>query len=291
MVPAERANELVAHACECDACGAALHAVMEDFSTDLTEAEAKELESLECSTPEWQHNVARRMAEVSRGRPVSIRPWLAAAAALLAAGTGWLGWNQWVSSDPARLIASAYTEQRPFEYRVPGAAYAPVRQQRGGTSSFQRPQALNDAISKIGGALKRDPDSMKWMELSARAEMLERNPEEAIAELQRALERNPGDADLLADLGAAYALRADDQSRAVDYGYAIDYLNSAIQKKPNSAEAVYNLALVYERMNSVDLAIGEWQQYLKLDPAGAWRQDAQRRLAELEQKKNSGRQP
>jgi tetratricopeptide (TPR) repeat protein len=77
----------------------------------------------------------------------------------------------------------------------------------------------------------------------------------------------------------------------VDYGYAIDYLNRALQKKPNFAEPVFNLALVYERMNANDLAIGEWQQYLKLDPSGAWRDEAQRHLAALEQKKKSGRQP
>jgi tetratricopeptide (TPR) repeat protein len=250
------------------------------------------LELLESSKPEWRRKVAWRMAEASRGRPAYMRTWLArAAAVLLAVGAGWQAWNQWMPHDPARLIASAYTEQRPFEYRVPGAAYAPIRQERGVTSSFERPQALNDAISKIGGELKKNPEDVKWMDLRARAEMVGRDPEAAIATLQHALEQKPGDADLLADIGAAYALRADDQSRAVDYGYAIDYLNRSIRKRPNSAEAVFNLALIYERMNSYDLAIGEWQQYLKLDPAGAWSKDALRHLAELEQKKKPGKQP
>jgi Flp pilus assembly protein TadD len=206
-------------------------------------------------------------------------------------GAGYLAWNQWMPRDPARLIASAYTEQRPFEYRVPGAAYAPIRQERGTTSSFDRPQALNDAISKIGGELKKHPEDVKWMDLRARAEMMGRDPDAAIATLQHALEQKPDDPGLLADLGAAYALRADGQSRAVDYGYAIDYLNRAIQKKPDSPEAVFNLALVYGKMNSDDLAVSEWQQYLKLDPAGAWRQDAQRHLTELELKKKSGGRP
>ncbi len=289
LLKAERRDELLSHASDCDACGATLHAVMEDFSGDLTETESRELESLGSSQPEWRRKLAWRMAEGSRERPAPIRRWMGiAASVLVAVGAGWFGWNQWKPRDPARLIASAYTEQRPFEYRVPGAAYAPVRQQRGVTSSFERPQALNDAISKIGGELKKNPEDVKWMDLRARAEMMGRDPEAALATLQHALERKPDDADLLADIGAAYALRGDDGSRAVDYGYAIDYLNRSIQKKPNSPEAVFNLAIVYERMNSYDLAIGEWQQYLKLDPAGAWRNDAQRHLAELEQKKKSG---
>jgi tetratricopeptide (TPR) repeat protein len=292
LCEAGRRDELLAHASGCDACGAVLHAVMEDFSEGITDAESQALGALQSAKPGWQRKVARRMAEGSRSRPTYIRTWLPrAAAVLVAAGAGWLAWNQWMASDPARLIATAYTEQRPFEYRVPGAAYAPVRQERGVSSAFQRPQALNDAISKIGGELKKNPEGVKWMELSARAEMLESDPESAIATLQHALEQKPDDADLLADLGAAYALRADGQNRAVDYGYAIDYLIRSLQKRPNSAEVVFNLALVYERMNSYENAIDEWQRYLTLDPRGAWSEDARRRLADLEQKKKSVRQP
>jgi tetratricopeptide (TPR) repeat protein len=127
--------------------------------------------------------------------------------------------------------------------------------------------------------------------LRARAEMLLRDPEAAIATLQHALEQKPGDADLLADLGMAYALRAEAQNRGVDYGEAIDYLNRSLQRKPNSPHVAFNLALVYEQMKSYELAIEEWQIYLRLDAAGPWREDAQRRLSELEQKKKSGRQP
>jgi Flp pilus assembly protein TadD len=204
---------------------------------------------------------------------------------------GWMAWNQWIAPDPARLIASAYTEQRTFEYRVPGAAYAPVRQERGGSSSFQRPQALNDAISRIGGELKKNPEAVRWMELSARAEMLERDAESPIATLRRALEQTPDDPGLLADLGMAYALRGDVRNQAVDYGYASDYLNRSLLKRPNSPEVVFNLALVYERMSSLENAIAQWDQYLKLDSGGAWREDAQRHLAGLEQKKKSAGKP
>ena len=86
-----RREELLAHASECDACGAALRTVMDDFSLDLTEAESKVLESLESSKPEWQRDMARKMADISRGQPSYIRPWLArAAAVLLAVGGGWV---------------------------------------------------------------------------------------------------------------------------------------------------------------------------------------------------------
>src|SRR5215831_18546656 len=61
QVEGGRRDELLAHASECDACGAVLRAVTEDFAPDLTEAETRVLESLESSKPEWQRAMAQRM--------------------------------------------------------------------------------------------------------------------------------------------------------------------------------------------------------------------------------------
>jgi tetratricopeptide (TPR) repeat protein len=123
------------------------------------------------------------------------------------------------------------------------------------------------------------------LDLIARAEMLESDPEAAISTLQHALERKPDDPGLLAALGMAYALRADAQNRAVDYGFAIDYLRRSLKAKPDSLTAVFNLAVVYERMYLYPDAIEQWRHYLDLDKSGDWNKEAQRRLAELEQKK------
>jgi len=292
LVDGGRRDELLAHASECDACGAVLRAVMDDFSLDVTEAESRMLESLESSKPAWQHDMARRMADTVRGRPAPYRNWLArAAAVLVAVGGGWFGWNQWIANDPARLIARAYSQQRPFELRIPGAGYAPLRQERRSIgSSFQRPPALLEAEAGVAAELEKHPDDVKWLGLRARAEMLDRQPEAAIGTLQHALERKPDDPGLMADLGMAYALRAEASNRDVDYGYAIEYLGRSLRAKPNSPEAVFNRALVYERMFLYEDATNEWRHYLELDKSGRWREEAQRRLADLEQKKKSARQ-
>jgi tetratricopeptide (TPR) repeat protein len=262
---------------------------MEDLSTDLTEAESTSLESLESSKPGWQRKLAQRMAQNSQNRVLYMRTWLAkAAAVLVAAGGGWLAWNQWMASDPARLIASAYTLQRPFEYRIPGAGQAEVRVTRGPGSSFQRPPALLEAEAKIARELEKSPDSVKWLALRGRAEMVAWDSEAAIATLQRALEQRPDDPELMADLGIAFALRAETQSKDVDYSHAIEYLGRSLKAKPDSREAVFNRAVVFERMYLRDEAEREWRRYLELDKSGPWRDEAQRRLAGLEQKKKSG---
>jgi len=291
-----RSDELLAHASRCDACGAMLHAVAEDFSQEMPAEELRALEDLGSAKPEWQRRMARRMSEASaRGRVVPIRfaRWVAVAAGvILMAGAGWWAWERWGANDPARLIAKAYTQQRPFELRIPGAENAPVRVERGGAgSAFGRPAALSEAEGQIAAALERDPENVKWLSLRARAELLDRDPDGAITTLERGLERKPDDPDLLGDLGMAYALRAETQNRDVDYARAIEYLERSLRAKPNAPETVFNRALVYERMFLYDEAIREWRHFLELGAGDGWREEAQRRLAELEQKKKPGRQP
>src|SRR5215471_9074826 len=149
-----RRDELLEHASSCDSCGALLHALVEDFSP---ERENAPLEMLASSRAAWQLDMSRRMAgAASRGRviPMSIRPWMArAAAVVLAAGAGWMAWDRWSANDPERLIAQAYTQQRPFEFRIGSAANAPVRVERGRAN---RPAALIEAEAAIAGKLQSD---------------------------------------------------------------------------------------------------------------------------------------
>jgi tetratricopeptide (TPR) repeat protein len=89
----------------------------------------------------------------------------------------------------------------------------------------------------------------------------------------------------------AYALQAKAPNQDRDYAYAMEYLEQSLKARPNAPEPVFNLALVFEQMLQYDNAIREWRHYLELDPAGGWREEAQRHLAELEQKKKPGKQP
>jgi tetratricopeptide (TPR) repeat protein len=250
---------------------------------------------LKSATAEWQRETARKMAQAAgRGRviPISSRSWLTrAAAVIVAAGAGWMAWDHWAATDAAPLIAEAYAQQRPFEFRIPDAGHSRVRLERGGgNSSFQRPPALLEAEAKIARELAKQPDSVKWLSLRARAEMLGWDPATAIATLQRALDRKPDDPDLTADLGMAYALRAEADRRDLDYAYAIDALSRSLKVRPNSPATVFNRAIVYERMHLNEEAAQEWRHYLALDPSGAWHDEAQRRFGELDAKKNSDRQ-
>jgi Flp pilus assembly protein TadD len=89
----------------------------------------------------------------------------------------------------------------------------------------------------------------------------------------------------------AHALRAEAQSRDIDYSYALEYLGRSLKAKPNSPEAVFNRAVVFDRLNMTDDAEGEWRRYLEMDKSGAWHDEAQRRLQAVEQKKKSAGKP
>jgi tetratricopeptide (TPR) repeat protein len=176
--------------------------------------------------------------------------------------------------------------------RIPGAERAPLgAQQRGTGVAVQRTEKLLEAEARIARELKKDPDSRKWLGLRARAEMLAWDPESAIDTLNRLIEHRPDDPEVLADLGMAYALRAEAADRAVDYNRAIDYLSRALKISPESQTATFNRALVYERMNQYDEAAREWQRYLTLDPSGAWADEAKSQLAEITPKRNSPAKP
>ena len=125
---------------------------------------------------------------------------------------------------PERLLAEAYTQKRPFDLRIAVRLTARCGARRAGIeSSFEQQIPLLDAKARIAKGLASSPDSADWLYFEGRAEMLSRTTDAAISSLARALNVRPDDSAIMADLGAAYALRAQADNRVVDYSAAIEY--------------------------------------------------------------------
>jgi len=201
---------------------------------------------------------------------------LAAGVAIAAIGGGlWLAQR----NAPERLLAAAYTEERPFDLRLPSEGYGPVRQQRAGAvSALDRPRALAKAEVEIQGL----PETPRKLALRGRAELLEGQFQNAIESLSRAQEAEPDNAGLLADLACAYLLRGDAEHRAIDYGHALDLLRAASKRQPNDPRTLFDLALAYQRAELLEEAIGAWQRYLAAERDPGWIAEGKRRLADLE---------
>src|SRR5439155_5879807 len=207
--------------------------------------------------------------------------WGSIAAAILAAfGLTWIG-VRLLTPSTARLLAEAYHEQRSFDFRIAGAAYAPIRQQRSGASAFTSPEPLLKAQARLAGAIKSSPDDPDILRLQGEAEMIARQAASAVRILERALDLRPQDPAILADLGAAYALRAELERQPGDRLAALEYLSRSLHTRPKAPEVSFNRALILERMLLKDQAVQEWENYLKLDASSDWANEARKHLADL----------
>ena len=304
LLPGARAEEMMRHIAGCDHCGPAFRNATEDFAPDMTTEENIVVGRLESAAPLWQQQLANRMSSMARTGPdsrrdstsvwawISGRPRFALASALavtVAAAIIFISFNYLRHPSATALLAQAYTENRTMELRIPGAQYAPVRQQRGSANStFDRPQALLEANALISRQLKYHPDDPTWLSASARADLLEFRYEPAIDTLRRALNIQPDSPVLLTDLATAYYQRAvatDD--REVDYGAAIEYLSRALSKMPDDPVALFNRAIAQEKLRLYGPAIEDWQHYLKIDPHGPWSDEARQRLKSVQGKANA----
>jgi CHAT domain-containing protein len=226
--------------------------------------------------------------QVAKGRR-QLAPGAAAAAVALAL-IGAAAW--WITYRPSRelrkaaaLLAEAYTRQRVFEQRLPASLYAPVRTgRREERSAFSRPIELLEAESRIAPHLAQNPDDAEWLRLRARAEMLDEDYDDAVSTLRRATDVQPNDSSLLGELGAAYALRAEGENREIDYGGAIDLFWRFLRTRPDAPLALFNRALVYEKMFLFDDARKDWEHYLRLDPVGGWADEARAHKQAIERK-------
>jgi CHAT domain-containing protein len=274
-------ERLIEHVASCDRCGAILR------ETSGEHGEADELlSSLRTGTPEWRTWMAARFVQTAKKQRRSWKPWLAAAAGILIAIASGLWW-QHREQDPQRLLAAAYTAARPFEYRLRDEGYGRARAQRGGeVSTFDRPESLGRAVAEIQRRLQAAPERPDLLELKGRAELLEGEFDSAIADLTRASELAPSvEAD--EDLGAAYALSGDAHQRNGDYGHAVNLLLEALRLEPRNVKALFNLAIVYERLSMLDAASSTWQKLLAIENRGPWADEARTRLEDVEKKKNA----
>jgi CHAT domain-containing protein/tetratricopeptide (TPR) repeat protein len=298
LLPEAKTRELMKHAAQCGHCGPLLRTAVETLSDEATPDEETLVTSLRSARPEWQGRMAETLRATAKPRPTKEKrtSWLGGfsswrqsafvvATVALIVAAGWFGARMLYPRSPEKLLAQAYTERRTLEVRVPGAKYAPLRVERSnGGSDVDKPESLLKAEELIGENLRKLPNDPTWLQAKARADLLDGNYDSAIKTLQRALEAQPDSPQLLADLGAAYFVRARSAERPIDYGNAIDSLGKALAKSPDDPVALFNRALACEQMFLYTQAVDDWEHYLRLDPQGEWADEARRRLTALKQK-------
>jgi len=299
LLPEGKTRELMKHAAQCGHCGPLLREAAETLSDETTPNEDEVLASLSSARPEWQRNMAEALRGSTQGRQVNSEraswwrgllswPRSASVVAGLAAVVvaGWLGSRVLRPLSAEQLLAQAYSERRTLEVRIiPGAKYAPMRVERNrGGSNLDKSPSLLKAEALIGENLRENPNDPVWLQAKARADLLDGNYESAIKSLQRALEARPDLSTLLTDMASAYFERAEATDRVIDYGSAVEALGKALAKSPDDPVALFNRALICERIFLYTQAVNDWEHYLRVDPTGEWAASARQHLEALRNK-------
>jgi CHAT domain-containing protein/tetratricopeptide (TPR) repeat protein len=304
LYPETKTRELMKHAAQCEHCGPLLKNAAEALVDETTPSEETWLASLPSTSQEWRKNMADILRSGSAARDASPekqnkkeaapwwqalfsgpRPAVAFAGIAVAVMAGWLGWRMLHSPSAEGLLAQAYTEHRTLELRLPGAKYAPMRVERGaGGSSLDKPPSLLKAEALIGEKLRSKPNDPAWLLARARADLLDGNYESAIKSLEQALETQPESPQLLTDLGSAYFLRAESAHHEADYGEAIEVLETVLHKDPRNMIALFNEAIILEKLSLFQRAIEDWDRYLAIDAQSAWAGEARANLVRVKQR-------
>jgi CHAT domain-containing protein/tetratricopeptide (TPR) repeat protein len=284
--PEAEIDKLLAHAAACPACAAHVRTMTADPSPE----EAGQVGQLACASPQWQHQMAAKLARTPR-KAAQGKVWylwagagLAASLAIAVALTAW--WQR--INTPERLLAEAYTHSRIFELRMPGAGFAEVTPESHlrGSATGRESASLLDARARIERRLEAAPQDAHWLQLEARADLLEEKFDPAIDILDRLLAAGPVTSGLLADDAAAYFQRGAAAGSENDRATALDYLRRADELAPGDPVILFNEAVAMEDRGQVMNAVETWNRYLRFERDPRWLAEGQRRLQALTLKLN-----
>jgi CHAT domain-containing protein/cytochrome c-type biogenesis protein CcmH/NrfG len=271
---AETAIAVIQHAIKCSACAAKL----KEYANVSAGEPPANIDKFKTSDHQWQKSFAREIA-ASQKRPVKPQShfsWMgwAVAALLLVGLSAWFYSQQDSVAKVNRLVASAYTESRTTDLRLSGAEYSEVHTQRGTTTKTSQP--LAEARAAIERMRPKMQDKPEFLDADARADLVSNDVESAYDKLKRANAAAPGSSEILTNLGIAECLLADG-GQSERYQVSYELLSQAIEKDDRNIVALFNRAIVAERLRQYTSAVADWKRVLALETKGAWADEANRR--------------
>lgn len=216
-------------------------------------------------------------------RPAARTFWLlAAAAAIVLVLLVPITRNAWRTSPIDSLVAAAPRSARVVEPRLSGGfAWAEY-----GGPDRAAGDALDTERLKLGGTAgevverAKGDGSAEAQHAAGVAMVLIDKPLEAIAKLEAVTGRD-GDARAWNDLAAARYAAAVGLGRTSLLPTALAAADASLRKDPNLAEALFNRALIVEKMGLTAEARKAWERYLAADGTSAWAREAREHLARL----------
>lgn len=238
--------------------------------------------------PHCASEVATLAALVGEGGAVARRPawwWLAAAAFFLVIGGAWFFVQRGrVDHETRPLVAAADgLRYRPVEARLTGGfRWAAYRGAVRSDTETRAPERLKVAGAAGEMLQQAETDRSPGVQHAAGiASLLIEDPTASIDRLTKLTAAQPNDARAWNDLAAAHLDAADRFTRASELPLALASLDSALRIEPRMPEALFNRALIVERIGLLDEARRAWEQYLTVDPSSDWAREARTHLDAL----------
>jgi CHAT domain-containing protein len=160
-----------------------------------------------------------------------------------------------------KTFAATLGPVRLTEGRMTGAAFAPYP-----TWPFQREDQPSLKLERELAA-RAGPRSHAPLRDRGFYHLLHGNLDSAVADLEEAVQKAPGEASLLSDLSALYGERARTKDRPEDYAAALEMADRALSLKPGLAEAMFNRGVALEHLFLYTNASGAWGRYLAIEPS------------------------
>ena len=300
LLPKAKAIQYLNHAGQCRFCAKLLQNAMEDVAEEAPLPETQQ--NLRSTQKPWQEELARKMdllskqkrqVETSRAKVASplrqgarvlrFPGWAYAATAAIAVSSSVIFWLCQVS--PEKLLQEAYAQDRTVELRLDKTEYAPYRVERGtGASRINSTSALLHAEIAILDKVKKQPADATLLREQGSVELLKGRVDRAIQNLLKAQDIEPGVPSLKLALAVAYFQRAEASGRAIDYSTAYELLGEVLAKNPDDQVALFDHAIICDRMFFFHEEISDWEHYLRLDPKGGWAEEARQHLVETRDK-------
>ena len=210
----------------------------------------------------------------------------AAACALLAGGIGITLYTRRDTPEKVeKLFAQEYKENRQLAVRFPDTPFAKMHTTRGSEQSrLSQSRSLLKAENIISQHRQEAGKDIGWLRVGAKADILDGRPGAAIAVLGPALARYPDSVPLAMDLAVARFELAETSGDAESYQMAQDLLTQVLAREPNNCVALFNRAVVRERLRRPELASADWKATLQCESDPAWAAEARAKLDALVQK-------
>jgi tetratricopeptide (TPR) repeat protein len=179
------------------------------------------------------------------------------------------------------LLTAAASADRTLEPRLSGFPWTrrqpPVRRIDPSEPATVRLEgAAGEVLEKTA-----DGSSTKDRHATGVARLFAGDPADAVGVLRAAAGKNPSNATLWNDLAAALLARAAQTQSPADLAQALAAADHALAHEPRLPEALFNRALILEKMGRRNDAIAAWEQSIAADSTSGWSGEARTHLSAL----------